>query len=693
MITTTDTTKSAVLSGRLTRDSVLAWLGLAGPLVVSAVLNLWNLAQNGYDNLYYSVAVQSMLQSWHNFFFAAYDAGGFISVDKPPVALWIQTLSARLLGFNALGILLPQALAGVASVGLLYYLVRRLFGPLAASVAALALALTPIAVAVERGNNTDTWLMFTLLLAAWAVTRATEAGRFALLALSLALVGVAFNIKMLEAFIVLPAFYLLYLVAAPVGWRKRLLHLTLGTVVLLGVALSWPLAVDLTPPDQRPWVGGSQHNSVLELALGYNGLSRVTGQGEGIGGGTRPPGGFRGGAPGGFPNFGNNPGGGFPNFGNAPGGGPRGGGGLFDAGNPGPLRLFTGALAGQWSWLLPLALFGLPLAVAGLRRRRPLEGRGQAILLWTGWLALYGVVFSMAAGIFHPYYLIMLAPAAAALVGIGVAALWAAYRRGGAAAWLLPAALLVTAIWQMTLVGAYPAWSAWLTPLAWGGSILAAVPLVVTRLLSRRVWRRWAPGLVGAGLVALLVAPLAWAVTPVMAAPTNASLPEAGPQALNRYDPTSWTQLYSTGGPQPDAISGTGLVAYLEAHSAGYFYLVAVPTSQQASALALETGKPVLATAGFMGTDPALTAGKLAAMVADKQVRFVMGLGAGGGMRGQMGSGSTDSDVSGWIQSHCSAVGPSLYQGQIGGTGLSGGFGGFGGFRGGNSQLYDCAAQ
>ncbi|HET7078586.1 MAG TPA: glycosyltransferase family 39 protein, partial [Chloroflexia bacterium] len=227
MITTTDTTKSAVLSGRLTRDSVLAWLGLAGPLVVSAVLNLWNLAQNGYDNLYYSVAVQSMLQSWHNFFFAAYDAGGFISVDKPPVALWIQTLSARLLGFNALGILLPQALAGIASVGLLYYLVRRLFGPLAASVAALALALTPIAVAVERGNNTDTWLMFTLLLAAWAVTRATEAGRFALLALSLALVGVAFNIKMLEAFIVLPAFYLLYLVAAPVGWRKRLLHLTL----------------------------------------------------------------------------------------------------------------------------------------------------------------------------------------------------------------------------------------------------------------------------------------------------------------------------------------------------------------------------------------------------------------------------------------------------------------------------------
>src|SRR5689334_4645298 len=233
MITTTETTKTAVLAGRIEREKLLSWLGLAGALAVSAGLNLWNLAQNGYDNLYYSVAVQSMLQSRHNFFFASYDAGGFISVDKPPVALWIQTLGAKLLGFNALGILLPEALAGIASVALLFFLARRLFGPLAASVAALALALTPIAVAVERGNNTDTWLMFTLLLAAWAITRATETGRFALLALSMALVGVAFNIKMLEAFIVLPAFYLLYLVAARVNWRKRLLHLTLGTAVVM----------------------------------------------------------------------------------------------------------------------------------------------------------------------------------------------------------------------------------------------------------------------------------------------------------------------------------------------------------------------------------------------------------------------------------------------------------------------------
>jgi 4-amino-4-deoxy-L-arabinose transferase-like glycosyltransferase len=676
MIATGERTQAAGWAGRLERDRIFSGFGLGAALLVSAVLNCWNLTQNGYDNLYYSVAVQSMLQSWHNFFFAAYDAGGFISVDKPPVALWAQALSAKLLGFSPLAILLPQALAGVAAVALLYFLVRRVFGALAGSVAAMALALTPIAVAVERGNNLDTLLMFTVLLAAWAITLAVERGQFKLLAASMALIGVAFNIKMLEAFIVLPTFYLLYLVAAPVRWPKRLLHLFLATFVVFGVALSWPLAVDLTPPDQRPWVGGSQTNSVIELALGYNGLGRVTGQGEVFGGrgGGRPPQG----GPGGFPNLG----GIFPQGQTPPGGrggfgAPGGGGGLFDAGFPGPARLFTGAMAEQWSWLFPLALFGAGAALIALRRRVPGDRRGPALLLWSGWLATYGVVFSMASGIFHPYYLIMLAPAAAALVGLGVAALWAAYRQGGWRTVLLPLALLATALWQVRLVGAFPQWSMWLTPLALLGTILAAAPLLGARLLSPREWRRWAPGLVGVGLVALLVAPLAWALTPVVAAPTNASLPEAGPATINRSDPTSWTRLSTPG--------GADLASYLEANTAGYTYLVVVTNSQQASPLALETGKPVLAAGGFMGSDPALTVEKLAQLVATRQVRFVMGLG-GGGMRGGSATG-----VDAWVTANCSPVDPSAYGGATGARGL-GGFGGFGRF-GGGGQLYDCAAQ
>jgi 4-amino-4-deoxy-L-arabinose transferase-like glycosyltransferase len=701
---TLTTVRPATLAGRLERETILSWLGAAFPLAVSALLNTWNLAQNGYSNLYYSVAVQSMTQSWQNFFFASYDAGGFITVDKPPVALWIQAISAKLFGFSSLSLLLPEALAGVASVALLYYLVRRLFGPLAAFVAALALALTPIAVAVERTNNTDTWLMFTLLLAAWALSIATERGRLGLLALSLALVGVAFNIKMLAAFVVLPAFYLLYLVAARVGWQRRILHLALGSVVVFGVALSWPLAVQLVPPDQRPWVGGSQRNSVLDLALNYNGLGRVTGDEQlggrggnpgGLGRGQRPRGNFQPGGPGGFqpgpggsfqpggpgslPNFGGNPGGN-PGGGRPMGGPPGGAGGMFGAGQPGAERLFTGLMAGQWSWLFPLGVFGVIASILSLRRPvgarvstalRP-GPRAQAILLWGGWLGMYGVVFSVAEGIFHPYYLIMLAPAAAALVGIGVAALWAAYRRSAWQAWLLPAALLATAAWQANVLAGYPQWSAWLTPLLLGGTLISAAGLLVTRVLPRVAWRRFSPGLVGVSMVALLLAPTAWSITPVLAGPSNASLPTSGPEALNENDPTSWTRM--------SGAANSGLVEYLEANQGDYLYLLAVSNSQQASSIALATGKPVLAAGGFMGSDPALTVEKLVEMIAGKQVRFVMGLG-GEGMRGRGAS----SAVGNWVAASCLAVDPSEYQG-------SGGVGFSGAFSLGNAQLYDCAS-
>jgi 4-amino-4-deoxy-L-arabinose transferase-like glycosyltransferase len=698
------TARPAVAVRGLERARVLGWLSLAFPLAVSAALNMWNLAQNGYSNLYYSVAVQSMIQNWHNFFFASYDAGGFISVDKPPVALWVQAISAKLFGFSPLSLLLPQALLGVASVALVYFLVKRVFGTFAAFVAALVLAVTPIAVAVERTNNTDTVLMFTLLLAALALSLAAEKGRFALLAVGLALVGVAFNVKMLAAFVVLPAFYLMYFAGAPIRWPKRMLHLALGSLVVFGVALSWPLAVDLTPAAQRPWVGGSQVNSVVDLALGYNGLGRVTGnEGAGRGGFSNVPGGLRypcpivrqrdgqAGPPGGqtAPGFGPGTFPPLPNprdggrIGRAPVG--PGGGGMFGAGVAGPTRLFTGQMAGQWSWLFPLLLVGFGASALTIRRWWPLDRRGQALVLWGGWLGTYGVVFSIAEGIFHPYYLIMLAPAAAALVGLGVAALWRAYRRGGWAAWLLPAALAATAAWQVNMLSEYPEWSAWLTPLLLGGSLIAAVGLVATRVAARlhegrgyRLWRQLSTGMLGIGVVALLLAPGVWSMTPVLAGPSNASLPTSGPEALNQNDPTSWTRMNAAG--------SSGLVRHLEENQDGYLYLVAVTNSQQASSIALTTGKPVLAAGGFMGSDPALTAERLAEMVASKQVRYVMGL--GGGMRGFGVLGNTpQSSVEGWVQANCSAVDPRLYSS---GTGAApGGF--TGAFSLGNAQLYNCA--
>src|SRR5919199_3023355 len=284
------TQKRPIISDRVRTLAKASWhrLALAAILILSASLNLFRLTSEGYGNTYYAAAVKDMLTSWHNFFFVSFDAG-FVSVDKPPLGLWIQAASAYLFGFSGLSLLLPQALAGVLSVALLYHLVRRSFGPVAGLLAALVLAVTPVVVATSRNNTMDMLLVLTVLIAAWLLVRATETGRLRWLLLCAIVVGLGFNIKMLQAFLVLPAFYLLYLVAAPVSRLRRFVHLGLATVVLLVVSLSWAVAVDLTSPTERPYVGSSQHNSALELASGYNGLSRLVGRGNEL---INPQGGF-----------------------------------------------------------------------------------------------------------------------------------------------------------------------------------------------------------------------------------------------------------------------------------------------------------------------------------------------------------------------------------------------------------------
>lgn len=662
----------------------LELMGLVAVLLLAGWLNLWRISQNGYGNSYYATAVQSMLQSWHNFFFGSYDAGGFITVDKPAPGLWVQAASAWLFGFNGLSLILPEVLAGLATVAITFYLTRRAFGPLAGFVAALVTALTPIAIAVQRTNNLDAVLVLVLTLAAWAMLRAVETGRLWQLLLAVMLVGVGFNVKMLEAFVVLPAFYLVYLLMARGGWWRRVAHLSIATVVLAVVSLSWAVAVDLTPAANRPYIGGSKTNSVLELALGYNGLGRVTGQGENFG-----PGGGRG-FPGGGPATGGDaqplpqpPNGAFqggpPQAGGNFFGGP-GGGNPFDSGTPGALRLFGADLAGQWSWMFPLALVGVASAI-WVNRRRLRGPRGQFLLLWGGWLATYGVVFSFAQGIFHSYYLVMLAPALGALAGAGVASLWTVYRRGGWLALLLPAALVVTAAWQSTVVAGYASWGNVITPVLIGGSLVAVAMLLIPVLVKQPRRITWlASGALTVGLLALVVSPLAWSVTPALAA-GNGTLPVAGPQNINGRG--------GFAGPGPmDTQVNSGLISYLEANRDGYFYLVALSSANQGSSIALQTGEPVLAIGGFTGSDPSMTVEKLQQMVADKQVRFVMVSGFGGG--GPMGDNQA---VSSWVQGSCSAAASSLWQSSDGsgtnGLGFPGGPMGL--VRGG--PLYDCAVR
>jgi 4-amino-4-deoxy-L-arabinose transferase-like glycosyltransferase len=267
----------------LTRKIVLgitpAHILVAGIMLLSLTLHLSNLDAIGDANTYYTAAVKSMTQSWHNFFFVAAEPGGSVTVDKPPLGLWIETVFALLLGVEGWTVSLPNILAGVFSVPLLYHLVKKYMGVVAGLVAAFVLVVTPVAIATDRNNTMDGMLVFTLLLAAWAFITATETGKARWLFLGAFIVGLGFDIKMLQAFLPLPAFYTLYFLGSKTGWWRKVLNIGISGIILLVVSLSWAVIVDLTPADQRPYIGSSENNTVMELIVGHNGLSRLFGRG------------------------------------------------------------------------------------------------------------------------------------------------------------------------------------------------------------------------------------------------------------------------------------------------------------------------------------------------------------------------------------------------------------------------------
>jgi 4-amino-4-deoxy-L-arabinose transferase-like glycosyltransferase len=368
--------------------------------VTAFLLNFMRFHDIGFGNSYYAAAVKSMLAGCHNFFFASYDPGGFVSVDKPPIALWLQCASAEIFGFKISSLILPQALSGVACVIIIFNLVKKPFGYIAGLASAFVLATTPIFVAVSRTNELDTVLVMVMLLAAWALITAAQKGSLPLLAAAAALAGAGFNTKMAEAFLALPAFYVLYFFSSPVKTGKKLFHLGVFTVVLIAVSLSWPVAVDSVPPENRPYVGSSQYNSELDLATGYNGINRLLPR---RGRGLRAESNIA--------------------ITNTRTGYTRNFGG--EGGDPGFARLFDRQMAGQISWLLPLAILGIFAFFAGKDRQGfKLQNPGmRGVLFWVSW-ALPMIIYFSITGFFHRYYLGMLAPGIAALCGIGIAGLW-----------------------------------------------------------------------------------------------------------------------------------------------------------------------------------------------------------------------------------------------------------------------------
>jgi 4-amino-4-deoxy-L-arabinose transferase-like glycosyltransferase len=660
---------------------------LAVLLAGTAVLYLWGLGASGYANDFYAAAVQAGTQSWKAWFFGSLDSANFITVDKPPAALWVMGLSGRILGFNSWSMLVPQALEGVAAVALLHAAVKRWFGPVAGLLAGAVLALTPVAVLMFRFNNPDALLVLLLVAAAYATTRAVEKASGWWLVLAGSLLGFGFLTKMLQAFLVLPGFALVYLVAAPTTLRRRILHLLSAGGALVVSAGWWVATVQLWPASSRPYIGGSTGNSVLGLAFGYNGLGRVFGQ-SGMGGGGN--------------------GGGF-------GGGGMGGG---FGGATGITRMFSSQFGTQISWLLPAALI-LLVALAWLSRRAARTDRTRAaVLLWGGWLLVTGGVFSYMSGIIHPYYTVALAPAIGALAGIGAVVLWRR-RETWFARGALALAALATGWWGYRLLGRDADWHPWLRAVVLLVGIGAAAALLVPRPVRRL-------GLAAAvlGLVTLFAGTAAYGL-PTAATPHTGSIPSAGPAGATNggmggpgggmggrgnVDGVGGGQFpnfgsgsgngnnpFGNGGPQgmpgggsgnlpdtnggaqsnggtlPDADtvpggdgSGQGsgsvpdfggqgggamggqatsseLAALLRA--AGTRWSAATTGDQSAAGMELASGTAVMAIGGWSGSDPAPTLAQFQQWVRDGDVHYYVG---GGGMGG--------SGIAGWVQANFTAI-------------------------------------
>lgn len=623
-------------------------------LALAAALRLWRLDQNGFDNEYYAAAVRSMMAGWHTFFYNSFDPAGFVSVDKPPLALWIQVASVKVFGFRPLALLLPQVLEGVAAVAVLSHLVRRHWGPGAGVLAGLFLALTPIAVAVDRSGNTDTGLVLVLLLASWALLRAAERGHRGFLLLAMALIGTGFNVKMLAAFVVLPTFALVYWLGAAGSWRRRLADLALGGLVLAAVSLPWMIAYDLTPAAQRPYVGSSPQNSMIDLAVGHNGVGRFvrlwqagrTAHADEATARRRASA--------------------------TPAAGPAEGyARLFVRAPVGPLRLADGLLAAQAEWLLPLALVG----AVGLRRgraRSPLAPVQLGLLLWIGWALTYAVIYSWAGGIFHFYYLSTLGPPLAALAAAGVVDLRRRYREGGGPAVALAGALLVTAMWQAYVhtAGLPAVADDWQRRLPiW---ILLTVAVAAGTLLARLLrggGGRPEVGMparvaLGVGLGALLAMPAAWALSSVLVRGV-AVIPSAD---LGRLRAPSMAAPLWVRARAVEAADRRRLIAFLQANRRGERFLLATPSAQLASPLIIATGLPVMAMGGFHGLDPILTPERLARLAAEGQVRFVM-LGELTIASRLMGAESAGRPLAEWIRATGRPVEPALWSESGGGLG------------------------
>ena len=633
----------------------LDWVAVALLMLAAAFVFFWNLTASGYANEFYSAAAQAGSKSWEAFLWGSLDAGNAITVDKPPASIWLMALSVRLLGLSSFAILLPQALMGVACTYLLYATVRRVWGNAAGIVSGIVFITTPVAALMFRFNNPDALLILLMLGAAACVLRGLELPtdrhsnrvRTRWYAVAGLLIGLGFLTKQFQVLLVLPGFGLAMLLFSSTPWPRRLLDAAVALGAMVVGAGWWVLLTVLVPSGSRPYFGGSQTNSFIELTFSYNGLGRLTG---------------------------NETGSVIPGANEALSGGQ---GGMW--GETGLFRLWTSDFGDQITWLAPIAFAGIILgliAAAPAKKGQVYFGRfyqgkrehevdpdtvarirRAQIVIFGAWLVVTWLVFSFMAGIFHAYYTVALSPAIAALVAICGASLLELRNRPwmpGVAGLLIAA----TSAWDMALVlrsGSF----AWLGVCIGVIGVVAGLALCIIGFwMQDRLPATWplalkhgARGVAAAGIIALLTGPIVWTAYTISTGHTG-SIVTAGPSGSmgggpsggvpgGNGTPNGVSGSAPDGSPSESTSDGTdantpaggsgllgggsaneSLVELLTQNASGYRWAAATTGSQNAASYQLASELPVMAIGGFNGSDPAPTLDEFKAYVAQGLIRY-----------------------------------------------------------------------